>query len=117
MVEYKLKTSNLEEVKHLIPDFIRKTGYEKHSARLSDINKLLADGWLVIPNLNARVLNGRDGYSSHVVLIYKKSGSFYELHDPGLPGKKAKKVPTELIKKAMQYIGPNSTSLMALRLE
>lgn len=54
-------------------------------ANLQDIKDLLAQGYLVASSLNARTLNGREGYASHAVLVYAMTDQDVIFHDSGLP--------------------------------
>ena len=71
--------SNLSAVAPLLPIFLQSNIWKKCAATLEDIDHLLQDGWLVGIELNARLLNGKEGLSPHMT---------YTLHDPGLPARK-----------------------------
>jgi len=115
VVEYFLKSSNLTEVKDYIPEFLAKNPPETRPATLKDLDKFLAEGWLAALDVNSRVLNGRSGYSGHVVVVYAKAGSNYMLHDPGLPPKRALKISRAKLLKAWQYTGKKNTAIFAVR--
>jgi hypothetical protein len=109
-----LEKSNLTEVKGLIPEFLKQSVGQRRAAELSDIDDLLAKGWLVGIDLNSRTLNKRPGFSSHMIVIYEKAGQNYLFHDPGLPPKPRRKVPPGLLLKAWQYAGSENVALIAV---
>src|SRR5581483_3299184 len=114
VAEYHLHRSNLPDVKHLIPEFLRQTGFKPRPATIEDIDKLLANGWLMAIDINSRTLNNRSGYSGHAVVVYKKEGQNYLIHDPGLPPNPSRKVTRKKLLEAWQYAGKNNTSLIAV---
>src|SRR5262249_43640645 len=88
VADYFISKSNLLDVKPYIKEFLKSSSLQVRPATIKDLDDYLAMGWLVLLDVNSRVLNGRPGYSGHVVLVYEKIGQKYMLHDPGLPAKK-----------------------------
>jgi hypothetical protein len=114
---YHLNKTNLNAIKSLIPDFLDKIDLQSRPARLSDINKLLNDGWLIAAALNSRVLNDKPGFSGHIVVVYgidSDSGEFW-VHDPGPPPHKNWLVPREKFKTAFYSAGPKNAALVAVK--
>lgn len=73
-----LKTTNLEEVKHLIPNFLAEVGYINQTVNISDVDELLNDGWLVAPEINLSILNNHKGMATHMVIIHACTDKKYK---------------------------------------
>ena len=110
-----LQKSNLLDVKPLIGDFLANSQGQQRVAGLKDLDELLATGWLVGIDLNAKVLNGQPGFSSHMVLVFGKKSQNYVLHDPGLPPRPSRIVTADLLRQAWSYSGPESMALFAVK--
>lgn len=82
-LEWYQKHSDIKEMKQYIPHFLEKINYTCRPPTLADIDKLLDDGNLVTVTLNSRALNDKDGFVSHMILIYGKQGRDYIAQDPG----------------------------------
>jgi hypothetical protein len=79
------------------------------------LDELIKNGWLVGVGLNARILNQREGYSSHMVVIFDKQNDHYLLHDPGLPPHKNRQVGFKKLLDAWSYAGEDKAALVALK--
>jgi hypothetical protein len=84
---------------------------------LDDVILLLTQGYLVICNVNARILELDEGYSGHFVLLYglDEAKQTFLVHNPGLPPRPAAKVPFELFGKAWAASGENYKNILAFR--
>ena len=82
---------------------------------ISDIEELIKEGYLIICNVNAKVLNDKGGYAGHFVLVYEVSDEEVIMHDPGPPGEKSRKVPIEKFMKAWEYPNERERNLMAFK--
>ena len=98
--DWYLQRSNLLNVKELIPEFLDKVELQIRKADLKDFERLLAQDFLLVTDINAEVLNGNSGFTSHSVLIYEDLEDSFMLHDPGLPPAESRKVSKELLLKA-----------------
>lgn len=78
-----LQHSNLMDIAPLIPAFLQTINHQQRSPELHDIDELLRQGRLVFVTVNSRVLNSREGYASHALLITDKVNEHYIAHDPG----------------------------------
>lgn len=83
---------------------------------LEDIKELLDIGYLVICNVNSKILNQQDGYSGHFVLIYDVKDDFVLMHDPGPPHSPERRVSYEVFFKAWEYPNEEARNVIALRL-
>lgn len=69
-----------------------KQNHKKKIPAIEDIRALLDKGCLIISMVNAKALNGKDGYAGHFVLIYGMDDAFIYMHDSGLPALPERKV-------------------------
>jgi hypothetical protein len=115
VADWILEKSNLLEVKKYITEFLEKVDFRNRTATLEELKELLNDGWLVGIDLNSRALNEKEGYSSHMVIIFSFENGIFTLHDPGLPPKANRKVSEKLLTKAWEYGGKENKSLIAVR--
>lgn len=65
-----------------------------------DVRNLLADGWYLIPLVNAKRLNLQPGYAGHFIFVYGFDDDTVLFHDPGLPPIAARRVPWALFESA-----------------
>ncbi len=78
-------------------------GLDIHRHRLptlADLRDLIDDGYLLIPVINLAVLNGRDGFVGHAVVVWGYDDTGLWLHDPGLPALEGRHVEYELFESA-----------------
>lgn len=118
VASYHLEKTNLPLIKPLLPEFLKKVAVEARPATLIDIKTLLADGWLVAAAVNSRTLNDKHGFSGHVVVVFKfddKSSSF-QLHDPGLPEQRNRRVSHAKLESALNYAGPKNAAISAIKI-
>lgn len=105
---WQLEHSNILAIQPYIPAFLEMVQWESRSPVLADIDALLAEDRLVFVSLNARKLDGADGYSNHAVLIFDQIDGQYVLHDPGLPPRPGRHVTRQELWEAMG--GDDNTS-------
>lgn len=82
---------------------------------ISDIKNLLDIGYLVICNVNSKILNNLPGYSGHFILIYEVTDEHIVMHDPGPPHFPDRKVSYEHFLRAWEYPSTQARNLFALR--
>jgi hypothetical protein len=95
--------SNLEQEMKNAWEFMEIVNPQKRIPTETDIVKPLADGALVICNLNARVIQEREGYSGHFVVVTGVSTEGPTIHDPGLPPLQDRFCPWTVFDKAWSY--------------
>jgi len=105
--DYYLKKSNLESVLRFIPEYLKRVEHETRRATAEEIIKLLKDGKLIGAEVNSRILNHKDGFSLHFVLLYDFDGKNIILHDPGLPPIKARKISLDEFDSCFNFNGAN----------
>lgn len=98
---WQLKNSNVMDIRALIPEFYETVHHVQRSPALGDIDDMLQNGYIVLVQLNSRILNGKDGFVAHMITIYDTYGDAYIAHDPGLPPIPERKISRELLLRAM----------------
>lgn len=106
--DWQTQKSNILEIGSSIDSFLQEVTVESRHPTLKDIDEFLTDGRLVFMTLNSRVLQKKEGYTPHCVLVIAKEDDKYILHDPGLPPEPYRRVQAEVLWHAMG--GEKSTS-------
>jgi hypothetical protein len=83
--------------------FVKKVRTEVRMPTMDDVRRAVADGCLVICNVNSKTLNGREGYTGHFVVVKGFDGHGLIFHDPGPPGQANRRVSFEAFEKAWAY--------------
>lgn len=91
--------------------------YEKRGAGLSDLRILFQKGYFLMVPINALVVEGEEGYASHIVLVTHITKNIVTYHDPGLPPHANRKVSIKRFLRAMRYPSKESASLIAVRMK
>lgn len=107
-IAWHTNNTNISDIKQYIPAFLRTIDYEQRSPTLADIDSMLAEDRLVFVTVNSRVLNGKNGYASHALLILQGDNKNYIVHDPGLPPQPYRQLTREQLWEAMG--GENNTA-------
>ncbi len=81
--EFYINHSNWSESLSSIKPFIDRVRVRNHNAHIGEIDELLEGGYLVGVELNSKVINGKDGFTLHYVLVKSKQGDDYIINDPG----------------------------------
>jgi 23S rRNA pseudouridine1911/1915/1917 synthase len=100
-LQWQLEHSNILQMQQYIPEFLQMVQHERRSPTLTDIDDMLAQGYLVNVMLNSKRLNQQEGYTAHSVLVLRKDGDNYIIHDPGLPPRPDRIVPKTDLWEAM----------------
>lgn len=107
-----IDNSNILDIKKYIPEFLQSINFEKRFASQKDIDDMLDEGRLVFVTLNSRLLNNKEGYVSHAVLIVDREENKYIVNDPGGPlgmGGGVRKISKAKIMLAMQGLNNEDT--------
>lgn len=97
------KYSDLEQEMSNARDFLTTINVERRIPTERDIIESLTDGKLVMCNINARVLQEREGYTGHFVVVTGVTSDGLWLHDPGLPPLQDRFCSWSLFDKAWSY--------------
>lgn len=109
------ENSDLEQEINFAKTFIQKIGIEKRIPEIDDIKKLLEDGYLVICNVNSYMLNNKERYTGHFVVVKGFSDTDLILHDPGLPPQENRVVDFATFEKAWAYPDEVAKNIMAFK--
>lgn len=110
-----IRHSDIEQERTISKEFIKLLGNKSIPASLNELKKLIKDDYLVIANVNLKMLNGQEGYDGHFVVIYGFDDESLYIHDPGLPPQKERKVSYEQFRKAWEYPNEDSKGFMAFK--
>lgn len=108
-------TKDLKHEQETCKEYLGLKIKHKRLPDLSDIKKYLDNGYLVGVNINSRILNSREGYSGHFVVVYEYDDENLYLQDPGPPPTANRKVPYDLFTKAWEYPNEQMKNLTAFR--
>lgn len=96
--------------------FVETVHCETRVPDLGDLQRLLADGYLAICNVNSRTLNDSEGYSGHFVVVTSCDAHELVLHDPGQPPTPQRRVPRPKFERAWAYPHERAKNIVAIRL-
>lgn len=82
---------------------------------LLDIQNYLTNKYLVLCNVNSKVLSNHSGYVGHFVLIIGYENQSFIIHDPGLPPLKNRSLSFNHLNKAWAYPNDAAKNLLAIR--
>lgn len=110
-----IKHSNIPAEQKIAKEFIAKSPPEKRPATYGDVKKYLAEGYLLILNVNSRTLNRRPGYSGHFVVVTGVEEEKLVFHDPGPPAYENRKMSFADFEKAWAFPTKNEKNLIAIK--
>ena len=87
--------------------FVARIRSEVRIPTLDDIRRAVNAGDVAVCNVNSRVLNAREGYSGHFVVIKGFDEHGFVIHDPGPPGQANRKVAFDAFERA--WASPSAT--------
>ena len=115
--EAQIKNSVIAKELEFAKKFAKIAPLDCRTPTFNDVKNLLSDGYLIICNINAALLVGREGYSGHFVVVYECDDKTLTIHDPGLPPRPSLKVNKKTFEKAWAYPTPREKNLLAIRLK
>jgi len=83
----------------------------------SEIKSFLEQGYLVICNVNSHMLNDKEGYAGHFVVVKGYDDTGFILHDPGLPAFEKRHVRFDVFERAWAYPNETAKNIVAVRLK
>ncbi|MEI4233257.1 hypothetical protein [Roseovarius sp. D22-M7] len=87
---------------------------EKVPAR-QDILKYLEENWLLMVNVNRRILDGKPGREGHILIVEALSGENIFCHDPGPGGGLNIPIKFDLFEVAWKSPEPDMANIIAVR--
>lgn len=115
--EAQIRNSDIPQQRKIAKAFIKIFDAQFKTPIITDIKKLLRDGYLVVCNLNSRILDNKKGYIGHFVLVFGFDKNNLYLHDPGLPLRKNRQVSIRKFIKAWAYPSEREKNLIAFKLD
>ena len=110
------KFSNFEIEQHNASKLLKnkKVRFLKRPSTINDLRRFFKKGYMLLCPINPNVLEGRKGYSSHLVLVTDLRKNMVTFHDPGLPPVENNTASTRKFLIAMGYPTKNDTTLIAV---
>ena len=115
--EAQIKNSDIEQERRLAKQFLDLVETEVRIPQKEDILSLMERGYVVTINLNAKVLNNKEGYSGHSVVITGLDAEKIFLHDPGVPGVANRGISYDTFEKAWAYPHKEAKNILAFKLK
>lgn len=109
------KNSDLAREQKLALEFHQKGKIEFRIPAWEDLQNLLADGYLLILNVNAALMHGQKGYSGHFVVPVAVTDNEIILHDPGLPPTPSLTIGRDVFEAAWGYPTSHEKNLLAVK--
>ena len=81
---------------------------------LEDLKNETDAGHLIICNVNSKILNGKDGYTGHFVVVEQIDDDFVYLQNPGLPAQANLKLAKEVFLTAWYYPTEKAGNMMVI---
>ena len=110
-----VRHSDIMQERELAKVFVDKISTERRIPQLDDVIDLMNKGFIVICNINARMLNERKGYSGHFVVLIGYSADTVILHDPGLPPIENRVVSKNTFMRAWEYPDAKVKNVMGFK--
>lgn len=96
-------------------EFVRLFGNQTIIPNTHHIKKLLTKGYLIVCNVNGKILTDEKGYEGHFVLISDFDEDNFYLQNSGPPPIKNAKIPFILFNQAWAYPTQSEKNLMAFK--
>jgi hypothetical protein len=95
--------------------FLEKVQFENRLPTLVDLANLLDQGYVLGINLNSRILENRDGYAGHFVILKAINSSEVIINDPWGETGENNHYPIETFVRSWAYPDENAQNLIAVR--
>ncbi|MBI4226590.1 C39 family peptidase [Candidatus Roizmanbacteria bacterium] len=116
VVKVQNKYSDIDYEKKNALEYSKVKIQKKILPMLNDIKKLLNKGYLVVCNVNSKILNKKEGYVGHLVVVFGYNNKSLYLHDPGLPPLKNREVAYDLFLRSWEYPNAKQKNIRAFKL-
>ena len=107
--------SDIEAEKRYAQELLQHGKQEMRIPDFSDIRSFLGKGFLVVCLINAKALNGQEGYVGHFVVVFACNDEMIAFHDPGLPPTPNRTVVLKDSKKAWAYPTEKAKGIIAIK--
>lgn len=116
VAEAQIKHSDIAQERKFARKLIKEFKLIERPAKFTEIKKLISQGYIIICNVNSRILNNKKGYSGHFVVIVGIQDKKIIFHDPGLPASPNRDVSKKTFEKAWAYPSEDAKNIIALKL-
>ncbi len=103
--DWQLANSDVEAARSMVDEYLDKTIIIPRKPTIKDVEAAMQDGWLARVMVNSSVLNDREGYVGHSVVVTGYDNDSIWFHDPGLPAEQDRMVSRALFYDAMESFG------------
>jgi len=110
-----IKNSDIAQEVKFAQEFIEKIVTDVRIPTQGTIKELLTQKFLVCCAVNSQTLAGREGYSSHFVVVRGFDDTAFYVNDPGRPGVENRKIPFAQFEKAWAYPNDAAKNITAFR--
>ena len=107
--------TNIPEEQEIAKLFIEEIEPKVRLPNADDLKNMLENGYLLAVTVNSRILNAREGYAGHLVVVKGYDDTGFFLNDPGLPPLENRHVDYALFTRAWAYPNDNARNLAAIR--
>jgi len=105
VANFQEQTSDVEGARKLAKDYVAKINIVHKKPTIDDIRSEMSRGFVVKPMVNSMVLNDKEGYEGHSVVVLDIDDSHIRFHDPGLPAFKDRRMRHARFQEAMDSFG------------
>ncbi len=110
--------ADIEQGREQSKKFLEKIKIQKRIPEKEEIFDLMEDGYIIMVQVNSMILNKREGYAGHFVVVKGWDDENFIINDPGgFPGIEDRKVSFEVFEKAWGYPGERNKGIMGFRLK
>jgi hypothetical protein len=85
VAQVQIENSDIGREQEIAAKFVQYAPLEHRIPELADVERFIADNWVVICNVNSSLLHNQSGYSGHFVIVVDVTADEVVIHDPGLP--------------------------------
>lgn len=103
--DWQLANSDIEHAQSLVEEYLSKVEVVNKRPTINDIKTEIDNGFIVKAMVNSNVLNDKEGYEGHSVVVLDVDDENIWFHDPGLPAFEDRKMSHEKFKQAMDSFG------------
>ena len=103
--EWQLTNSNVEKARNEVDDYLKKVEVVSKKPQISDIIEAMEAGYLVRASVNSNLLNNKEGYEAHSVVVVACDDTSIWFHDPGLPALENRESSHAKFQEAMDSFG------------
>lgn len=110
-----IEHSDIAQERELAKQLLQAVPIDQNIPTLADIISMVRQGYIVMCNVNSQVLNGRQGYVGHFVLVKGIADQMLVVHDPGLPPLENRLVSFQDFEKAWAYPNEEAKDIYAFK--